>query len=165
MSDLPETIRARITVHPTSNCWLVGGYHDRDGYARIRGQSAHRVIWQILEGPIPPGLVLDHREDQGCTLNGGMPDKACAFPGHLRPVTHRENCTRNGLTGLAAVNATKVKCDNGHPFDLFTTYIRPNGNRDCRICICERVKKYKRRLREAAKATGFAAPLELGRAA
>jgi hypothetical protein len=159
MSDLPETIRARITVHPASNCWIVGGYHDRDGYARIQGRGAHRVIWEHFNGPVTPKLVLDHREDFGCL------SKACGWPAHLRPVTNRENCTRNGLHGVAAVNAAKAKCDNGHEFDLYTTYYRPNGHRDCRICICERVKQYQRRLREAAKAAGFAAPLELGRAA
>jgi hypothetical protein len=165
MSDLPDSIASRITVDPVSGCWIIGGHRDKNGYGRIAGRGAHRVIWERLVGPVPPKLVLDHREDLGCVLRDGKPDKACAFPGHLRPVTNRENCTRHGVRGVAAVNAAKLKCDNGHPFDLFTTYYRPNGHRDCRICISERVRKYKRRLREAAKATGFATPLELGRAA
>ena len=162
MSDLPESIARRITVHPESGCWIVGGYHDKDGYAKISGQGAHRVIWEILEGTVPPKLVLDHREDQGCILNGGMPDKACGFPGHLRPVTNRENCTRNGVRGVAAINIRKDRCGScGRPLDLLNTYWYKN-RRDCRACIRRRVKEYKQRLRQAAQASE---PLELRPAA
>lgn len=154
MSDLPEAIRNRITVHPASGCWIVGGYHDKNGYARISGRGAHRIIWEILVGPVPDKLVLDHREDWGCL------SKACVWPAHLLPVTNRENCTRNGVHGVAAINTAKTRCDNGHELDLFTTYWRPDGHRDCRVCIRFRVAKYKRRV--AAKA---AEPLELRPAA
>jgi hypothetical protein len=159
ITDLPNYIASRITVDPASGCWIVGGYHDKDGYARIKGRGAHRVIWEHFNGPVASKLVLDHREDFGCL------SKACGWPAHLLPVTNRENCTRNGVSGVAAINAAKTKCDNGHPYDLFNTYFRPDGHRDCRICICERVKKYKRRLREAAKAGELAVPLELRQAA
>jgi hypothetical protein len=103
--------------------------------------------------------VLDHREDFGCL------SKACGWPAHLLPVTNRENCTRNGVNGVAAINAAKTKCDSGHELDLYTTYWRPNGHRDCRICIRARVKKYRRRLREAAKAAEVAVSLDLRPAA
>jgi len=156
VADLPESIARRITVDPVSGCWIVGGYHDREGYARIGGRGAHRVIWEHFNGRVPAKLVLDHREDFGCL------SKACGWPAHLLPVTNRENCTRNGMSGVAAVNAAKTRCDNGHPFDLFNTYFRPDGHRDCRACIRSREKKYKRQLRESAKA---AEPLELRPAA
>lgn len=159
LTDLPERIASRIVIHPTSGCWIVGGYHDKDGYARIRGRGAHRVIWEHFNGQVPPKLLLDHREDLGCL------SKACGWPAHLLPVTNRENCTRNGVHGVAAVSAAKTRCDHGHELDLYNTYWRPDGHRDCRICIGSRVKKYRRRLREAARAADLAAVIELRPAA
>jgi hypothetical protein len=154
VADLPPAIGRRITVHPESGCWIVGGYHDRDGYAHIRGQGAHRAVWELLVGPIPAGLVADHREDRGCI------SKACCFPGHLLPVTQCVNSTRPGAGGVGAMNAAKTHCDHGHEFNLLTTYWKPDGHRDCRPCIRRRVSEYKARLRE-----GRAKTRELARAA
>ena len=137
--DLPERIRSRISADPASGCWLGQANIDRDGYSRLDGEGLHRVVWAELVGPIPPGHVLDHREDWGCT------SKACCWPGHLLPVTHRVNVLRG--RSFAAVNHAKNECDHGHPYDLFNTYFRPNGNRDCRACIRRRVAEYQARLR------------------
>jgi hypothetical protein len=157
IADLPAAIARRITVHPVSGCWIVGGHLDEWGYARIGGRGAHRAIWELLEGPVLPGLVLDHREDWGCL------SKACAFPGHLLPVTHRTNTTRPGAGGVAAVNIRKSRCGTcGQPYDLLNTYYKPDGHRDCRACIRRRVREYRQRLREAATAITRA---ELERAA
>jgi hypothetical protein len=137
--DLPPKMGARITVDPESGCWLGSAPHDKDGYARFGSGSLHRAVWLELRGPIGPKLVLDHREDWNCT------SKACCFPGHLLPVTVRVNVLRG--SSFAAVNAAKDTCDNGHEFDLFNTYWRPNGHRDCRACIRARVAKYQGRIR------------------
>jgi hypothetical protein len=158
MSDLPGSIASRITMHPVSGCWVIGGNLDRDGYARIRGEGAHRVVYRILVGPIPDDRPqLDHVRKRGCI------SRACCWPVHLEPVTARIDTLRG--TGFAAINAAKTECVNGHEFDLYTTYYRPDGHRDCRICIRARVKKYRRRRREAAKTIRLAVLLELGRAA
>lgn len=146
ITDLPSRIAGRITVDPASGCWIVGGYHDPGGYARIGGRGAHRVIWELLEGPVPPGLVLDHREDQGCL------SKACGWPAHLLPVTSYVNAMRAGR-GVGAVNFAKEKCDHGHEYNLLTTYWRPDGHRDCRICIRRRVAAYKTRIRNGQPVT------------
>ncbi len=145
MSDLPDSIANRISVHPAAGCWIVGGCLDKDGYARIKGEGAHRVVYKLLVGEIPEDKPqLDHVVKLGCI------SRACCWPVHLEPVTARTNTLRG--TSFAAVNAAKTKCDNGHELDLYNTYWRPDGHRDCRICIRFRVAKYKRRLREAANA-------------
>ena len=154
MSALPDSIASRITVDPVSGCWKVTGNLDKGGYARIAGEGVHRVVYKLLVGPIPEGLVLDHVEAWGAS--GGA--------AHGQRTSSRSPPAINVMRGNSphAINARKDRCDNGHEYDLYTTYYRPNGHRDCRICIRARVKKYQRRLRDAAKA---AAPIELRPAA
>jgi hypothetical protein len=145
IADLPEPIASRIDVNPVAGCWVARGPVDRDGYARYRDTGLHRVVRTLLIGEIPDGLVLDHVKARGCQ------SKACCWPGHLGPVTHRTNVLRG--TSFAAVNYAKVSCDNGHEYDLLNTYFRPDGHRDCRTCIRRRVAEYKARQRsELARA-------------
>lgn len=39
---------------------------DRDGYVRVRRDGkefrAHRIIWEIFHGPIPDGMLVDHKD-------------------------------------------------------------------------------------------------------
>jgi hypothetical protein len=61
---------------------------------------AHRVVYEILVGPIPSGLQLDHI----CSVPW------CVNPDHLEPVTAKEN-TRRGSTGQNMV--AKISCHCG----------------------------------------------------
>ena len=141
MTDLPEHIACRIAVHPTSGCWIVDGKPTRSGHAKIDGRSAARVVWERLVGPVDAQLDLDHREDWGCI------SKACAFPGHLLPVSHFTNMTRDGAGGVAAINIRKTRCGRcGEPLDLVNCYWYKN-RRDCRACIRRQVAEYKARQR------------------
>ena len=73
---------------PNSGCWLwerstAGkGYNQ---YGRIsynkRVQRAHRVSWQIHNGPIPVGMLVCHKCDT----------PLCVNPDHLFLGTHKEN--------------------------------------------------------------------------
>src|SRR6266496_2265386 len=73
-------------------CWLWTGKTGRDGYGRIglggRGAlvrvRAHRFAYELLIGPIPDGLQIDHL----CRV------RHCVNPAHLEPVTQRENILR-----------------------------------------------------------------------
>jgi len=136
---LPAHIAARIVVDPVHGCWVGQGRLDKNGYARYSGRGLHRVVWELLIGPVPDGLVLDHVKARGCATN------ACCNPGHLEPVTRRVNTLRG--CNPAAVNARKTRCDHDHPFDAANTYWRPDGHRDCRICVRRRSAEYKARLR------------------
>jgi HNH endonuclease len=139
VADLPARWQAQIQINMRSGCWIWTGRLDKDGYARIGSRGGHRVIYEMLAGPIPDGLVCDHVAAWGCT------SRACVNPAHIEPVTSVVNVLRG--TSFSAVNKRKVKCDNGHPFDGRNTYIKPNGHRDCRCCIRARVAKYQRRRR------------------
>lgn len=137
IDELLDHLAARIKTDPVTGEWIWSGSTDRDGYGKYCGEPAHRVVWKAAVGPIPPGLVLDHREDWGCT------SKACVSPWHLKPVTVRVNTLRG--RSFAAVNYRKIQCGRcGAPYDLFNTY-EWHGRRDCRACIRRRVREYKRR--------------------
>jgi hypothetical protein len=132
---LPDRIAAKIEPEPTSGCWLWLARLDRDGYGGVSWNGApriaHRVVYQLLVGPIPEGLQLDHL----CR------NRACVSPWHLRPTTPRRNTLARGSLAPTASNAAKTHCKHGHPFDGVNIKRRRDGNRDCRTCRRERQRK------------------------
>ena len=128
---LPARFRKRVKLDPESDCWLWTGAGQGTGYGVYKATSgepwsmAHRVAYEILVGPIPKGLYLDHR----CRVRN------CVNPAHLEPVTTRTNTLRGNSP--PAVNARKVFCIRGHP--LFGANLHRkirNGwpIRECRAC-------------------------------
>lgn len=72
-----------------SSCWIWTGKKGSKGYglAHVDGgrqAQAHRVAYELLVGPIPDGLEIDHT----CNV------RPCVNPDHLEPVTHAENVRR-----------------------------------------------------------------------
>jgi hypothetical protein len=76
--------RAWHNVSKTETCWLWIGAIKESGYGNHGGTGAHRFMYQLLVGPIPPGLQLDHL----CRVRN------CVNPAHLEPVTPSENVRR-----------------------------------------------------------------------
>lgn len=108
---------------PSSSCVEWTGARHSAGYGLMPASStrAHRVVYERVVGPIPPGLVLDHL----CR------NRVCVNPAHLEPVTHRTNLLRGDT--LAAANAAKVACPQGHALDGS----KSDGSRYCLTCSRE----------------------------
>jgi hypothetical protein len=127
---LPHGFWKRVSACPMSGCWLMTGrQHHRDGYAmyshKRKNRAAHRIAYQVLVGPVPDGLQLDHL----CRVRN------CVNPSHLEPVTARVNTMRG--VSFSAVNAAKTHCSRGHAYDEQNTYLW-RGHRHCRACSVRR---------------------------
>ena len=120
-------------------CWLWTGAAN-NGYGKF-GQGlrrlvyTHRWAYEFCVGPIPEGLTLDHL----CRT------PPCVRPDHLEPVTLQENLLRSPVS-LAAINARKTHCPQGHSYNTENTYITPcSGGRSCRTCIRLRATAWRAR--------------------
>ncbi len=118
---LPPELAYRIAVAPSGH-WLWMGKPNNMGYPYTywagRWRPTYCSIWEILVGPIPDGLELDHL----CVT------PMCVWPGHLEPVTHAENMRR-------AVERRKA-CWRGHDWTVPRNLrIRKNGRRECGECV------------------------------
>jgi hypothetical protein len=67
-----------------------------------RRVQAHRYGWELVHGPLEPGLTLDHLIGPGepCTST------LCVSWGHLEPVTPAENTRRRWDRQRAALEAS-----------------------------------------------------------
>jgi len=120
-------------------CWP---WHstDRNGYGSMflngegrRSVLAHRFAYELLVGPIPEGLVIDHtcHRPSECDLASSCPHRRCCNPRHLEAVeTVVNNHRGNTWSGR---NVRKTHCPQGHPYDDENTFER-NGVRTCRTC-------------------------------
>jgi hypothetical protein len=112
-------------------CWEWLGAKN-GGYGRFhlrsqgpgRATAAHRVSYELLVGPIPDGLTLDHL----CRNRG------CVNPAHLEPVTNKTNILRG--ESFSADHARRTHCPHGHEYTPENTYWRTGKRtgRECREC-------------------------------
>jgi hypothetical protein len=122
-------------------CWPWLGTMKGNGYGMLVVRRvkhlAHRFAYELLVGPIPAGLQLDHL----CR------NRRCVNPAHLEPVTARENTIR----GKALITA----CPRGHAYTPENTDVRRNGHRSCRECrLAARRASYQPRPRALATRCG-----------
>lgn len=85
---MEATARFWNKVDRTESCWLWQAAVVRNGYGMFRLGSqmvlAHRYAWEVTNGPIPDGKVIDHL----CHV------RRCVNPTHLDCVSMQENARR-----------------------------------------------------------------------
>lgn len=133
-----QNLWSKVDVRSEDECWEWSGYRQKYGYGRtsLHGKRvlAHRAVYEMLRGPIPDALPLDH-------LCRNPP---CCNPNHLEPVTHRVNILRG--EAFSATNARKTHCMRGHPLWGENLYVIPStGGRVCRTCRRTSQRAYKER--------------------
>lgn len=124
----------KLKTISTDDCWLWAGSTNHYGYGRFiqdrKSLQAHRVMYEVLVGEIPKGLVIDHL----CRV------LLCVNPEHLEPVTDKVNVLRG--IGITAQQARQTHCKRNHK--LSGDNIRADKGHD-RICIkCEKIRSLAR---------------------
>lgn len=119
----------KVDVRGLNECWPWIG-NTKNGYGVIRAGAAragtlyaHRIGFELTNGPIPEEMTIDHI----CV------NTLCQNPAHLQAISRAEN------SGLAKRRWTH--CVNGHEFTEANTYWRKEGRRSCRACHNERRRR------------------------
>jgi hypothetical protein len=146
----------RAVYAPRSGCLLWDGRMNQDGYGQIgisRNHAAelgigqtilvHRLAWELANGPIQPGLQIDHI----CR------NRPCINVEHLEAVTSSENVRRSDAPVLSAFRlqaqralqreAYKTHCVHGHALTPDNVYADRRGFRSCRTCQNERSRVWR----------------------
>jgi len=119
-----------------------------EGYGTFRvdgaKKKAHRVLYELMVGPIPEGLDLDHL----CRNRG------CVRPDHLEPVTRGEN-QRRGVPYRTPRDCNPwgrrvTHCPRGHEYTPENIRGGQGNRRSCLICHRERMAEYRRVKREVS---------------
>ncbi|MEV6737937.1 HNH endonuclease signature motif containing protein [Streptomyces sp. NPDC051104] len=162
---------ARTTPGP-EGCVIFTGRERGEGYGGVslgrgREASAHRLAYELLVGPIPDGMTIDHVcHNRSLTCRGGREclHRRCVNPNHLEPVPTSENTKRaaqrptatwgrkGGLRGARREDA----CHRGHPMSPENTvWEKWRAGSDerrprCRQCLRDNQAALRERRRKAA---------------
>ena len=130
-----------MLLNMETECWdWPGGRTNGYGYLTQKAKTtyAHRWMWEVANGPIPPGLFVCHHCD----------NRACFRPDHLFLGSAGDNNRDMAAKGRhGRYNLFKTHCPKGHPYDEANTRINKKGWRCCRACQREWSREQARRRR------------------
>lgn len=126
VAEFLRRIAARIEKlsEQDGECRIWTGATNNQGYGVIsmfgRPHGAHRVVWQLANGPIPDDADIHH----SCKR------RLCVLAAHLEALTRIEH---NRVT-----HPWITHCKHGHEFTPENTYVTSAGLRHCQACRRER---------------------------
>jgi len=118
--------------HPNHGYGLVIVGKRRSKAGRLYGvqRKVHRVVWELLLGPVPHGLCLDHR----CRT------RLCVNVAHMDPTTPAEN-VRRGIPAETRV----THCPRGHEYSpentSYSKTVRGSKSRNCKTCLRDKQRE------------------------
>lgn len=131
---------AKVDKHAGNGCWLWTA-HTVDGYGHFHIQIApgsrrmvyaHRWLWEQTNGPVPPGMMLDHL----CR------NRRCVRPDHLEVVTNHVNVVQRGMAPNCVTHRTGF-CKRGHQLTPDNVYFARDGGRRCKACAQAGMRRWR----------------------
>ena len=118
----------KCVTDPTTGCVLWQGFRNRKGYGSLSFQCkpwmAHRLVYVLTRGPLPPDVFVCHRCDR----------PNCCNPDHLFLGDHTAN-QRDMVAKKRHAKGKKTVCKRGHPLSGDNLWVHPTtGYRNCLIC-------------------------------
>jgi hypothetical protein len=142
-------VMSKFQKGAVDECWPWLGITSRGGYGRVNKTigpykqtmlQAHRVVYELLVGPIPPDMTLDHdchTRTLECPGGPTCSHRRCVNPAHLVPMDAKLN------TSLGKRRQTHCKYE--HPLSGDNCYTAPTGRRRCRACLLRRSREFEAR--------------------
>ena len=131
-ASLEERFWNKVSVLGKDECWPWTGSVMGTGYGNIKvsleagNVYAHRLSYEIANGPIPEGLMVDH----SC-LN-----RICVNPAHLRLATVKQNnenmpgARRHSISGIRGVHYD-ARCNRWYAYVIHNRERLNLGGFDC----------------------------------
>lgn len=141
---LAEGFWSKVDVRGPDECWPWLACGNGHGYGSFRSRGAHIVAYELLVGPVPEGLQLDHtchNLDLSCLGGETCAHRRCVNPAHLEAVLGAVNTARS-RNSPSTVNAAKTRCLAGHSLNAANTY-HWRGRRRCRECQRLAARRYR----------------------
>lgn len=140
---MPETLEDRFwaKVRKSDDCWEWTASKKPSGYGQIRqrvngswtSSYAHRVSYELANGPIPDGLLVCHRCD----------NPECVRPIHLFLGTNADNLQDMASKGRHFLTG-RPKCRTGqHERTPDNIYVNGKGVHQCRACMRDKQRRYR----------------------
>jgi hypothetical protein len=118
---------AKVDKNGPNGCWEWTASTNQDGYGTFKTPKgstgrgkAYRFSWELVNGPIPDGMTIDHL----------CKNVKCVNPDHLRIVTQSENSKGSWLI---TYYRERAHCHNGHELSP-DNVIYANNRRTCKQC-------------------------------
>lgn len=152
---LIERFWSKVDQSGPGGCWLWTDRVLNSGYALLtitengqrRKPLVHRLAYELLVGPIPVGMTIDHVcHNQSVCPPGPCLHRRCVNPAHLEPVDMETNQKRSPNH-----RSNRTHCPKGHLWIEPNIKVFANGKRRCRPCWVQWHKDHPRGPRKRTK--------------